>query len=363
MIADFPPQLEWKKIASSNALKLFPERCFQSFRVNHRIFNQKFIVLSNPKSIKDICGYSADKYRLSNLQKRMLKPALGNGLTIAEGKSWKTQRRVGLADVARSRTFQINTAETIIDNWFTRLMSENTKSFELELSGLVLDLLGFFLFQNDGNVANDEILESISQHRVAIERIELVDLLGISPLLHTKRKREAKRHISEMDRLIVSTARDKLNQLDGPMAHHSMSDKELRDYIVSMLSGYEATAATLLWSLSMIGAKPELLDIFAHDPLPSIQDLAAKNCYKTSSLRVFSEILRLYPPLPFIFRVANIDVETPDGPIPSGILTLFTDTLLIGHSLKFLILIVFQVERPQHSCRLVLVKDAVLVKY
>ena len=104
-----------------------------------------------------------------------------------------------------------------------------------------------------------------------------------------------------------------------------MSDKQVRDEIVTLfVAGHETTATSLAWSLYLLARDPEAhararaeAQAFAGRSL-RFEDLPALGY----CLKVFKEAMRLYPPVYFFGRQAVADVRLGQYDLPRGTIVL-----------------------------------------
>jgi cytochrome P450 len=97
---------------------------------------------------------------------------------------------------------------------------------------------------------------------------------------------------------------------------HGMDDKQLRDEVVTLLfAGHETTANTLTWACYELSRHPEVQNRVAgevhavlRDRSPTVDDLPEL----AYTRRVVDEVLRLYPPAPFLSRRA-VEEDTISG--------------------------------------------------
>ena len=130
-------------------------------------------------------------------------------------------------------------------------------------------------------------------------------------------------HIEER-RLNAQTNNDLLNMLltvRDANTGEAMSDKQIRDEILTIFSaGHETTAAALTWSWYCLIKHPEKLAILKQELkvldgcIPCDKDLE-KLPY---ALAVIKESLRLYPTIPSCPRVAKEDTKLAGYDIPQG---------------------------------------------
>ncbi len=132
------------------------------------------------------------------------------------------------------------------------------------------------------------------------------------------------------DRRASGTARpDLLSMLLGARdeSGNPMSDKQVRDEIVTLfIAGHETTATALAWTLYLLARHPEACARARAEarslPGPTVQsrDLPALGY----CLRVFKEAMRLYPPIYFFGRQATIDTTLGGYAIQRGQIVLIS---------------------------------------
>jgi cytochrome P450 len=97
---------------------------------------------------------------------------------------------------------------------------------------------------------------------------------------------------------------------DADTGEH-LTDQELRDEAITLLmAGHETSSGALTWAYYLLGKNPEVrerfhaeLDEVLGDRLPTMEDLPRL----TFTDAVFSEALRLYPPVWVLARRAQVD--------------------------------------------------------
>jgi len=104
---------------------------------------------------------------------------------------------------------------------------------------------------------------------------------------------------------------------DGPL-----SDRQLRDEMVTMLvGGHETTALALSWAWKLLAENPAA-EARLHEELDGVPSDQSLSPTHMPSLRwtnaVFQESMRLYPPVWYMARVANQDDVIDGYAIPRG---------------------------------------------
>jgi cytochrome P450 len=269
------------------------------------------------------------------------KRALGDGLLTSEGELWREQRKViqpafqhkrmakhagiiveeAAKLVARLRTHQDGTPIDVIQ----------------EMTGLTLGVLGRTLLDADLG-AFDSIGSSFEavQDQAMFEAMSLSKLPVWVPLPKQLRFRRARRDLQRVvDQLVTArTARtgetgesgdDVLSRLivsTRQEADPKVGRQRMRDELVTLLlAGHETTASTLGWTFYLVDRHPEVLErLHAEaaevlgDRLPRYEDLHRL----TYTSMVIQEVMRLYPPVWMLSRLAQQDDEVGGYRVPAG---------------------------------------------
>lgn len=150
------------------------------------------------------------------------------------------------------------------------------------------------------------------------------------------------RHIREIDaylfRIIaerrahpVSDGHDLLSVLIAS----GMGDDLIRDQLMTMIiAGHDTSTATLAWTLYMLGAHPQVLQL-AQDEVRSVLGDNPPTYETTSQMvylkQVINETLRLYPPIHLGSRIAKTDLTFKGYHIPADMRVLYSIYLTHRH--------------------------------
>ncbi|MBB6170802.1 pentalenene oxygenase [Nocardiopsis mwathae] len=101
-----------------------------------------------------------------------------------------------------------------------------------------------------------------------------------------------------------------------------LTDQEIHDNVLNLFSGgVETTASSLAWTFHLLAEHPEI-ERRMHDELDGVLDGRAPANDDLNRLpftrRVFTEALRLYPPVWLVSRTAPTDAELGGHPVPAG---------------------------------------------
>ncbi|APR81288.1 cytochrome P450 [Minicystis rosea] len=299
-----------------------------------------------------------------------VRPLVGDGLSTSDGDLWSTQRKL-MAPLFTQAHIEAY-ADTMVEHAWSeaRALREGQVVDALEeMMRITMRVAGKTLFDAEVRDEADDLTAAItialcwadeqigsipwavrlylaSLLQALAERVPASMRAHTSTLteavvrpIHwpTVKRRRADAALATIERRIEQMIADRRRAgLDRPdllsllLATHDehgdrMSDKQVRDEIVTLfIAGHETTATALTWSLYLLGRHPE-----AHaraqaearalgDRRPRAADLPSlRYC-----LQVFKEAMRLYPPIYLFGRQAANDVRIGDVDLPKGTIVL-----------------------------------------
>ncbi|CAL5218758.1 g475 [Coccomyxa viridis] len=309
-----------------------------------------FIVVSDPVVVRHLLKENAFNYDKGVLAE-ILEPIMGKGLIPADLETWKPRRRAIVPAFHKAyldamvAMFGRCTHETIrsLDALTEGNPQAMTDMEEVFLS-LGLDIIGLGVFNYDFKSINKEspVIKAVygvlkeAEHRstfyipywnipitryiVPRQRKFRADLEVINDCLdgliaRAKQTRQA-------DDVEALQARDYSKVTDPSllrflvdMRDADLSDKQLRDDLMTMLiAGHETTAAVLTWTLFALMSNPDVeakmleeIDSVLGDKTPDLEDLK-KLPYVRAAL---AESLRMYPQPPILIRRSLADDVLP----------------------------------------------------
>ena len=323
---EWPSLWRWLGIARADALGLFPRKVYEDQWVEHSILGRRIIVVSDPRSIDHVFGAASKRYELAPLHLRMLRPALGDGLIVAQGRAWALQRRLASQlvprrlDERRIETIEQSIQRTL-DPWIVQSRTAGMSSRRLldDLMALSMDLISKAVFKYDNPVADQRIVERVNAHRGIIERPDIFDLAGLPEGVPSWRMMRAHKvahsadHIIERHIGVAAAAGSAVDKVEDVGARR-------RDFVVSMITGFESVTTTVTWMLAVLASMPDLQESL-RDEARHVDATEVSGWPEACSSRLdaaIREVLRLFPPLPLVFRRAKEDDLAPTGAISRG---------------------------------------------
>jgi cytochrome P450 len=326
---------EFLRRVREDQLSILGEDLFgQDIAYSRILFLHSFII-NKPEYIEHVLLGNQRNYRKSDFLRRILGPLLGEGLLISEGDFWRRQRRIAAPAFHARRIAEFVTAMT--DCTEARLHEWRSRSAPFDMANemyeLTLDIVARTMFSTDvsGEIAS---LRRLTDVVVAL-RPSLLDLLGFPQWLPRPQPKAYRRAIAEFEALVArllaerrAVGRDRGDLLSmllaarDPETGEGMSDKQLRDEILTiLLAGHETVANALTWTWYLLAEHPEAearlheeLDRVLAGQAPGFADLGA---LKWTGM-VIDEAMRLYPPAHSIGRTAIGEDQIGGVPVPRG---------------------------------------------
>lgn len=293
------------------------------------------LMLNDATGIDHVLQQNPANYWKGDVNK-VLAPLLADGIFLSEGSRWRRQRQEttpGFTTQRLGETFEIMAAtiEEMFDGWERQARAGEPIDVGVEMTRLTLDLFLRALFHVDaGDIARD-IRHSLGLFlREAEGRIwSPFNLPQKWVLALPKYQRAMQMMHGTVDRIIAGRKADHafpddlLSRLIDSYGEDAGEQHLLRQQILSfMLAGHETTAHGLTWSLFHLAQEPEWQERLCAEGngLTGMDWDQLRNLVGSQNL--FSEALRLYPPVWTFSREAYQDDLIPldDGsfvPLPA----------------------------------------------
>jgi len=311
------------------------------------------IVLNDPAAIRHVLVDNVANYPKDDLQRRILKPGLSEGLLTAEGETWRRVRRT-LAPLFTPRMVD-GFADTMLiraERAAERIAAMPKGAFvdvSAEMTRATFDILSGTLF-SDGIVSDaDRFAEAVTRYFESAGRLEPLDAIGAPdwiPRLSWFTRRGAVSFFEEEVGRIVE--RRKLEIAAGAAPHDlltaliqaadpetgiGLTDEEVGANIVTFVTaGHETTANALGWALFLLAKHPEQRARAEAEAAGAGAHPHAEWPDRLPFLRaVVEEAMRLYPPAATLSRRAAAADRISDLAIPKGALVVVSPYVVHRH--------------------------------
>ena len=295
----------------------------------------------DPAAVRRIFLDNAANYRKDDLQLRILRPGLGNGLLTAEGERWRIQRRALAPLFSPRQIAEFAPAVHRVGRAAVERMSRRRDGAVADvgpiMSRLTLEVLEQTLFSQGLGREPSAVQRAVTSYFETIGRLDPLDLLGAPAFLPRLRRRRGRSALEFFDsavdaiiekrRALLSSGaeapRDLLTLLmsaKDPENGRGIADADVRANIVTFINaGHETTANALTWTLFLLSQSPQWRERAEADADQAFDADGSVATEKCEILRaVFEEALRLYPPAAMLSRQAIADDELAGVHIPAG---------------------------------------------
>ena len=330
---------EFLKLLATDKLELFGRMAALGDVTQIRIGPRRVAVLTNPEDIKRVLVTNQRAFTKGRALGRT-KMLLGEGLLTAEGDFHLRQRRLVQPAFHRERfsaygATMVHYAERMQARWH----DGDVRDMHADMMHLTLAIAGKTLFdadiERDARDVEEAMELSLRMFNYAI--LPGGQLLEHVPLPWVRRLHAARGRMDALIFRLIAERRaggtdrgDLLSMLisarDAEGDGRGMSDRQLRDEVVTLLmAGHETTANALTWSWHLLAQHPlveaELhreLDTVLAGRAPTPADLPRL----TYTRAVLAESMRLRPPAWTLERSAQEDFEAGGYTIRRGAIVL-----------------------------------------
>lgn len=322
--------------------------------VSFRLATRQFYLFSHPKLVEQALIRQSDIFKKIYTPEKPTGIALilGQGLVTSQGDLWQRQRQLMQPVFQRSNVttllpLMVTAGNNMLDRW--RQLGEGAHlNLSNEMTRLTLEVITQTMFSTSVLDKIEHISPSLDTLlRYAIKSI--VNPLTLPLYVPTPANQKFKRALGTIDDVIYGIIDQRR---DAPSEQHDlldmllkarddssggkMTDKQIRDEVITIFSaGHETTANLLSWTLYLLARHPDILarvrqelDGLLQGRIPNDDDLQ-QLAYTRA---VLSESLRLRPPAGFLLRKVNKDTEVDGYLLKAGRSAIFSIYNLHHHA-------------------------------
>jgi cytochrome P450 len=305
-----------------NPLEVWPDAIYRQPIFADRMLGQDTLFVMDPELVERMLIDEPERYAKSDMMKRLLAPALGNGMLNADGLDWRRQRRI-VAPAFRP--------DRIAGYVATMLAAGEREADRLSSlpDGAPVQLL-HEMMQTTFEVVAETILSGADRLDIPAVEHAIGDYLGGTGWVVALSQLGLPRGFPYPGKRRVTRARDYLRRITSEMVAErrrqgsrpdliqalidardeetgeGISDTEIVDNLLTFIAaGHETTALALTWTLYLLSLHPDaeakvLAEIArATGPRGLAPEAVAGLAY---TRQVIQEAMRLYPPAPSLLR-------------------------------------------------------------
>jgi cytochrome P450 len=334
-----------------NAIATWGQRAYEDDIIQGRFFLRSSFILNTPDAIRHVLVDNYENYTRTPAGLRVLRPMLGQGLLIAEGRAWKHQRRtLAPAFTPRAVSLLVPHMIAVTDETVAKLRAAGAGPVDLRetMQRMTLEIAGRTMFSFGMERHGATLRNFVMEYADRLARPYFLDmLLPLSwPSPQDFPRARFRRRWTQFVSLLIAErraagkkegapARDLFDLMDAardPETGEAFSDDQLGDQVATMiLAGHETTATALFWSLYLLALDPATQDRLAAEArqadvkgMPDLERLKFTRA-------VVDETLRLYPSAFLIARAAAAPDTVAGMPIHKHDVILIAPWLLHRH--------------------------------
>jgi len=307
------------------------QRAYEEDIIRGRFFGRSSFILNEPDAIRHVLVDNYENYTRTPAGFRVLRPVLGEGLLIAEGRAWKHQRRtLSPAFTPRAVSTLVPHMVAATDETIAKLKAASNAPVDLRtaMQRMTLEIAGRTMFSFGMDRHGAALRDFVMEYGERLARPHFLDLL--LPLSWPSpqdfaRARFRKRWTAFIGMLMAerraagknegAPSRDLFDLMGAardPETGEAFTDAQLGDEVATMiLAGHETTATALFWALYLLALDPATQEELASEVQGAMVGGAFATVNGTVDIErlkftraVVDETMRLYPPAFLIARAA-----------------------------------------------------------
>lgn len=314
-----------------NPLRAIPQSVYEEPIVTYGKKRTLVAWVTDPALVENILLKNADQFPKTRLDRRVLRPVVGEGLLMAQGDSWRWQRKIASppfrhAELLSYVPAMVEAADICVAQWRQKNSSSFTTDIEVAMTDTTFDVVARTILAGVSKADGDTIKRAGRAFLDPISWEVAAALLQYPETYWHPGKGRMKRSALELRtivrHLVAQRHRDQVKSNDlvarmlaakDPDTGEPMSDEIIADNLATFLfAGHETTAKALTWALYMLARAPEWQDRLREEILATAGTgpITSETINKLPTVsRVLKEVMRLYPPAPVMTRVNAADVE------------------------------------------------------
>src|ERR1700744_2280265 len=314
--------LQRMRTMGENAIATWGRRAYEEDVIRGSFFGHNSFILNTPDAIKHVLVDNWENYTRTPAGFRVLRPILGQGLLIAEGRAWKHQRRtLAPAFTPRAVSLLVPHMVAVTDETIATLRTKTAAPVDLRgiMQHMTLEIAGRTMFSFGMEPHGAALRDFVMEYGDRLARPHVLDIalpLWFKTPQDFRRARFRKRWTAFVAMLMAerrtagkqdgAPPRDLFELMEAardPETGKAFTDEQLGDEVATMiLAGHETTATTLFWALYLLALDPATQDEIAAEVKAAGDTLDVERLKFTRA--VIDESLRLYPPAFLIARSA-----------------------------------------------------------
>lgn len=326
------PTLQLLRALRRNPIGTWTDLHYEKLVLSGESILGKIVVISDPALIKHVLVDNAANYNKGLLQSRVLASGLGNGLLLAEGETWRMQRRA-MASLFTPRTTQgfhgamADVAADLSTRWGER-RDGRTVDLAKQMARTTLKVLARTIFSEGLERRTEDFANAVTRYLEAVGKLDPLDVLDMPRWIPRIGRIKARSSLTFFDEIVTGMVEKRRRLLEAgeaprdlltlllqardPETGQGLSEDDVKANVVTFLAaGHETTSNALTWAFYLVsqdsGVRARLEDEVDRELAEGrVKPDGVQRLVYTRA--VIDEALRLYPPAATLTR----DAEGPD---------------------------------------------------
>ncbi|MEM9724129.1 MAG: cytochrome P450 [Pseudomonadota bacterium] len=339
----------WKRLATTlaNPVAAFPEALFKEPVLVNEGSRLKNAYVCDPEILDEVLLKRAKDFAKTEINARVFRPALGEGLLSAEGEDWRWKRRLAAPTFAPTTLAKLAPAfvapfDALAERWASMQPAGPEAGQTVDVSAAMidatLDVIERVLFEDPSEMDQGLIARELETYLQPMSWVVVSVLMRWprwAPYPGKRRQFKARDRMRAAVLDVVRRRRERLAAGEAPAdltsalieardpeSGRPLSDDDMVDLLLTLVAaGHETTAHSMSWTLYCLAHQPELQDALAEEARAAEEGgpLGARSMNALPGAEAaVKETLRLYPVAPLMARTCLKDERFGDIDLPAG---------------------------------------------
>jgi cytochrome P450 len=323
------------------------EPAFDVMHKERQFLNMQLHIVNDPGMIGHVLLDNHANYVRPKLTRKILEPAIGNGLLTASGEDWRRQRRI-IAPTFSPQAV-LNMAAIMDAGAVEHVSCFSHDSVRIDMARVAaqttMTIIANTLFSGDARLTSPAAVKHFERVLSAIAQPRFSNIFGLQeydPSPSMIRMRQSRRYLREH---VLAMVRERGTDGGGNdffgqfirTIHAEMPPNEaellaLDNALTFYGAGHETTATAVTWAIYLLAAQPELQEEARAEAVAALKgDINALADHVPLLRQILDETMRLYPSAAQILREVVDDDDMLGVPVKKGELIFIYPWVLHRH--------------------------------
>lgn len=295
------------------------EQAFRLPYMRRNILGFRVHIPLNPDAVQRVLLDNAANYVKPDVVKRLLAPAIGQGLLTSDGGLWRDQRRIVAANFAPAAVDSLVPQFGAVGRQALERWRPGVRNMAVEATEATMRIISNTLFSGDPRLTREAAMAHIAAALEGVSEARLQAMLGLPRIPWTPSGWRAQKGQKYLRSTLEAVVRERLpgggpddflgrliRALGERFEPRQAADLAADNAMTFYLAGHETTANAITWTLYLLSEQPSLQDSVAAECKAAVAAGEGPELPERLPLlrRVLEESLRLYPPAPRFDRQA-----------------------------------------------------------